>query len=540
MRRFSLIALLALSFALGLSPACRKFKTETVPSGDVNEDIAKTEILLCGNSIIEVDEECDDGNRSSGDGCSAICRHEANKKSVIEGTQDSLTGETEAGAPGCTTQEWVKIVNREAGSVAGLTFPLSDCSYLSIGSVERTQGGILTDFWVTKIKETAEIEWSKLYGGADFDHPTHVFPASDGTGYFIAGGTMSFGSGNTDILLIKIDLTGNLLWAKAYGGDKDDELIGLIPVGDAIAMIGNMKDSSVSHGTPPIAYQLAFHRLLDADGNIIPSFKTIVRTNEEQLKQVSLDASGNIHTLTKKGRLSTVTREKSLEDCAIHLAPVVEIGDHGTTPVSFLVTEDGSHILINNVRALGAGRSDIWISKISADHREVLWSYTYGGAQSDRAIGALADHDGGFLISGTIQTPGTETSDIWLLKLNSEGAVLWSRTFGGRHDQLARSIVRTQDGGLLLSGYTDLAGDYAYDALFLKLNAEGEIAPELLPEGFEKDEFPIVAAPVVPTSYYSGRVCSWSADDEHYRIDADLPLVQTLGDELIVTPLDIE
>jgi TolB-like protein len=59
--------------------------------------------------------------------------------------------------------------------------------------------------------------FAKTYGGGGYDYASSVQQTSD-SGYIIAGTTRSFGAGNEDIILIKADANGNILWAKTYGG----------------------------------------------------------------------------------------------------------------------------------------------------------------------------------------------------------------------------------------------------------------------------------------------------------------------------------
>ncbi|OGF68016.1 MAG: hypothetical protein A2Y62_20465 [Candidatus Fischerbacteria bacterium RBG_13_37_8] len=73
-----------------------------------------------------------------------------------------------------------------------------------------------------KIDATGSILWQKTYGGADDDFPFFIQQTSDG-GYIVAGNTMSFGLGSTDAWALKLDSTGNISWQKTYGGTADED-----------------------------------------------------------------------------------------------------------------------------------------------------------------------------------------------------------------------------------------------------------------------------------------------------------------------------
>ncbi|MGD8780780.1 MAG: hypothetical protein PVH88_17680 [Ignavibacteria bacterium] len=77
------------------------------------------------------------------------------------------------------------------------------------------------DMCLIKTNETGDIVWEKTYGGNSIDCATNIQATSDG-GYVIVGNTRPFGNGNYDVYLIKVDLTGNKMWQKTFGGSSDD------------------------------------------------------------------------------------------------------------------------------------------------------------------------------------------------------------------------------------------------------------------------------------------------------------------------------
>lgn len=93
-----------------------------------------------------------------------------------------------------------------------------DTGYLAVGSVRPVSTTEWYDqYWILKINAEGGQEWFKVYGGSNADIATAVCPAGDG-GYLVAGYTDSFnGSGNYDFYLMKIDSSGDSLWAKTYG-----------------------------------------------------------------------------------------------------------------------------------------------------------------------------------------------------------------------------------------------------------------------------------------------------------------------------------
>ncbi|TRW22213.1 T9SS type A sorting domain-containing protein [Flavobacterium zepuense] len=116
---------------------------------------------------------------------------------------------------------------------------------------------------------------------------------------------------------------------------------------------------------------------------------------------------------------------------------------------------------------------------------ELQWQHLYGGLGDERARKVLQNTDGTYLIAGeTSSTPEGSAailSDIWLLKIDSEGNEVWSKTFGGSDNEFLSSFEPTSDGGYVMCGYTfsndgDVLGNHGdYDMWVVKLDTEFEI-----------------------------------------------------------------
>jgi hypothetical protein len=77
------------------------------------------------------------------------------------------------------------------------------------------------DFWVLKLDSSGNTQWQKTYGGTDSDYGYCINQTSDG-GYAVTGSTTSYGAGNADLWVIKLDSSGNTQWQKTYGGSSSD------------------------------------------------------------------------------------------------------------------------------------------------------------------------------------------------------------------------------------------------------------------------------------------------------------------------------
>jgi hypothetical protein len=97
------------------------------------------------------------------------------------------------------------------------------------------------------------------------------------------------------------------------------------------------------------------------------------------------------------------------------------------------------------------------------------WVRIYGGANLDRATSIQQATDGGYIVVGMTNSFGAGNSDVWVLKLDSNGNILWQKTYGGTEFEYARSIQQTADGGYILVGGTLSSGDENSDLLIIKL-----------------------------------------------------------------------
>jgi hypothetical protein len=120
---------------------------------------------------------------------------------------------------------------------------------------------------------------------------------------------------------------------------------------------------------------------------------------------------------------------------------------------------------------------EIYVLRIDASGN-VLWSRTYGGSQGEWVGSVLVTPDGGLLLGGSTKSFGAGgTRDIYLLRLNAAGDVVWSRTYGGSDTDESAIAIPTSDGGLLLAGWIrSTSPEFAdSDTLLVKLDAFGNI-----------------------------------------------------------------
>jgi hypothetical protein len=116
-----------------------------------------------------------------------------------------------------------------------------------------------------------------------------------------------------------------------------------------------------------------------------------------------------------------------------------------------LQTNDGGYALAGYTNSFGAGDKDFWLVKTDSVGNQ-LWNKTYGGLGDEVAYSVIQTNDGGYALAGYTNSFGAGDKDFWLVKTDSVGNQLWNKTYGGLGDEVAYSVIQTNDGGYILSG----------------------------------------------------------------------------------------
>jgi hypothetical protein len=291
----------------------------------------------------------------------------------------------------------------------------SDGGYIVAGSTDSFGAGN-GDAWVLKLDETGDVLWQKTYGGTNHDYTQSIQQTSDG-GYIVAGSTYSFGAGNGDIWVLKLDETGNVLWQKTYGGTNQD-------------------------------YTQSIQQTSDG-GYIAAGVTYSFGSGDRDTWVLKLDDTGDVQWQKTYG------------------------GTNFDLANSIQQTSDGGYIVAGSTYSFGAD-GDAWVLKLD-DTGDVQWQKTYGGANSDVANSIQQTSDGGYIVAGSTYSFGAGNGDIWVLKLDETGNVLWQKTYGGANYDMAKSIQQTLDGGYIAAGYTESFGAGYDDAWVLKLDETGNV-----------------------------------------------------------------
>jgi len=319
--------------------------------------------------------------------------------------------------------------------------------------------------------------WSETFGGAGDEWAFSVIQTSDG-GYAIAGYTDSFGVGNMDFWLVKTDSFGNQEWNKTYGGAGYDWASSLVQTSDGGYVIAGSTNSSGEWG-----YDFWLVKT-DSSGNQQWN-KTYGGTNHDYASSVvqTIDGgyalAGIANSFGDGGYAFSGFRDVFIVGNAdAWLVKTDSSGNelwnktfgefHDDGAFSVIQTSDGGYALAGITNSSGAGFEDVWLIKTDASGN-VIWNKTYGGTLNDEAYFVMQTKDEGYALAGATYALNAGLWDAWLIKTDFSGNILWTQVHGGVGDDQAISLVLTGEGEFVLTGSTNTFGAGGWDAWLFKV-----------------------------------------------------------------------
>ena len=309
------------------------------------------------------------------------------------------------------------------------------------------------DFLVSKFSFDNTLEWQKTFGGSDDDRAADIVQTLDG-GFAVLGYSkssdinVSENAGAQDFWLLKISSLGSILWEKTFGFSGEDSGTALLATKDGGFLITGVLDVSSSGG----------------QGN---AKSTAVNHSGGDYWVIKTDLTGNLEWSRFFGGSFT----------EIPLG-IVETDDH-----NFIIagSSDSDDFNISN----NLGTYDFWIIKI-APTGSLIWEKSFGGSEIDEARAITTSSDGNFMVVGDTRSSDIDVSenkgaaDVWIVKFSTEGSLIWEKTIGGTSFDTARAIYKTQDNGFLIAGSSrsldnDFENNGQNDALILKIDSNGSL-----------------------------------------------------------------
>ncbi len=330
-----------------------------------------------------------------------------------------------------------------------------------------------------KLNFEGQVIWKRMFGGKEEERLWALIPTSDGGlmagGYSKSGPSgqkQSLNKGDADVWLVKLDATGQIVWEKSYGGSGYDELFDIIEMPDGNFVLACHSRSPVSGDktAPTRGFQDFWVLGVDPRGTLL--WETTIGGDEyEQIHDVRIAPDGNL--LLSGG---TTSRASS--------------GELGPESAQ--------------------GGMDFLLVKMNPATRRILWTRRYGGDNEDYPYTLLVSRFDKIYIGGASRSPAAAPNaggnnktapfyggngDFWLLELDMDGRKRREWSFGGTGHEDLYYIHENEAGQLALGGFSDsgisgnktLPGRGQFDYWMIGLDASGRKQWETVAGGAKND-----------------------------------------------------
>ena len=387
--------------------------------------------------------------------------------------------------------DFIKNFGGSGNESAQAIIKTTDGGFAILGYTGSTNGDISTkaeeenDYWLLKFDENSNLQWNKTYGGSKDDIGQSLAQTSDGgfilTGYSMSSdGDASNNEGFHDNWILKLDAQGNLGWESSYGFSGHDHSYDILEASQGGYFFTGFLDitSARADGNTEKGNSLTSHGVGEFWGTKIDEEGTVqwrgyfggtnndrahgvVQTNDGGFVMAGFTESDDFDISNTNGSydfwvvkvdsFGNLIWEKSFGGEGIEVSyDIANTSDNGFVVVGNTFSTNGD-ILLNH------GESDMWMIKLD-EEGNLIWEQTYGGSQFDLAQAVVQSKDGGFLITGNTKSDDKDSSlnngenDIWLVKTNAFGDLVWEKSFGGSGLDFGFDLLENTDGSILIVG----------------------------------------------------------------------------------------
>ena len=321
---------------------------------------------------------------------------------------------------------------------------------------------------------------NRTYGGDSAGESAYAIVADpEGAGFFLAGETGTFGVGERDAWVVRLTPEGDEVWNQTYGMGGADTARSITRTGDGNLLVAGIFTFIIDEtGTDTDAWVAE----IDPSGSEIWN-----RTyggpdvNASANAVIEADDGGYIFvgSIAPRGEEVSWAWVVRLTESGDEVWNRTFGGAGCSTANAVTRLPDGDLVFAGSTDSSGAGEMDAWVVRLTGSGDEV-WNRTFGSPDDDCAQAVINTTDGNILIAGTFtERPDNETvdTDALLMKLTPDGDIIWNWIYGEYGvNESANAVVETADGGYVFAGETGFSGTDDTDAWLVGTDAEGAVA----------------------------------------------------------------
>ena len=387
--------------------------------------------------------------------------------------------------------DWVKSFGGSGIESANAIVKTSDGGFAVLGYTSSIDGDVITkteeenDYWLLKFDTEGNLQWNRTYGGSKDDIGQSLAQTADG-GYVLTGysmsddGDASKNQGFHDNWILKLDEKGDLEWERSYGFSGHDHSYDILQTADGGFFFTGFLDitSARADGNTEKGNGLTSHGVgefwgtkIDQEGSVQWRGYFGGTNNDRAHAVVQAEDGGFVMTgFSESDDFDISSTNGSYDFWMVKVDPFGNLewehsfGGSGIE-VSYDIakTEDSGYVVVGNTFSndghifQNKGASDIWLIKVD-EEGNLLWERTFGGSEFDLAQAVVQSKDGGFLITGNSKSSDLDApenngeNDIWVIKTNGNGDLVWQKSFGGSGLDFGLDILEDENGHILVVG----------------------------------------------------------------------------------------
>ncbi len=376
---------------------------------------------------------------------------------------------------------WSKYFGGNRGDAKSIQ-KTSDGGYIIAGFAENAPPEASNyhgshDGFVVKLNSSFGLEWANCYGTTAYEQIKDIKQTSDG-GYIFVG-SASVSGNSVDYWIVKINNLGNLVWEKKYGGTLEDRAFSISEAINGEYVVNGFSrsvDGNVGSGFGGADYwtikldnsgniivnkkyggpdnDFGYATVTNSDGTYVVAGESFSQTGQITCRSSTLSCD-SAFWIVKSNSLGNIVWSKCFG------ATVANLPNSFSTPTKMIKTSDNGYIVVGSGYTT-YGKTEMWAMKLDSNGN-LQWRKAYGGTDFDKANSIKQTLDGGYILAGSSYSTDTQVTvnlgssnsyeNAWAVKINSAGTLEWQKTAGSTSWDYFNDVIQINNTDYVFVGY---------------------------------------------------------------------------------------